>query len=181
MIEVRGRVVDPDGRPVAGATVQSAYLDREIKPAPESSSGPDGRFFMRVPSVAPQLRVRRRDAMFPWVVASAPGFGPGWASAVREPGASGEIDDPAGRGRPADRGPDRRPGGAAGRRRAGQGRARLVRQGGQTVGLAGAGRGRRRARARAGARPVAGGDHCHHRHRRAIPPCRDRPRPDRRV
>ena len=35
MIEVRGRVVDPDGQPVAGATVRTAYLDREIKPAPE--------------------------------------------------------------------------------------------------------------------------------------------------
>ncbi len=29
--------------------------------------------------------------MFPWVIASAPGFGPGWASAIREPGASGDL------------------------------------------------------------------------------------------
>ena len=91
--------------------MRTAYLDREIKPAPEATSGPDGRFFMRVPPWRRNSAVRARDAMFPWVVASAPGFGPGWASAVREPGASGEVDDPAGRGRPADRGPDRRPGG----------------------------------------------------------------------
>jgi RNA polymerase sigma factor (sigma-70 family) len=91
MIEVRGRVVDPDGRPVAGANVQTAYLDRDITPAPEVSSGPDGRFFMRVPPWRRDSMVRQRNAMFPWVVASAPGFGPGWASAVREPGTSGEI------------------------------------------------------------------------------------------
>jgi RNA polymerase sigma factor (sigma-70 family) len=91
LIEVRGRVVDPDGRPVAGATVQTAYLDRDIMPAPDVASGPDGRFFIQVPPWRRNSVLRRRDAMFPWVVASAPGFGPGWASAVREPGASGEI------------------------------------------------------------------------------------------
>ncbi len=91
LIEVHGRVVDPDGRAIAGANVRTAYLDREIKPAPEATSGPDGRFFMQVPPWRRNSAVRKRDAMFPWVVASAPGFGPGWVSAVREPGASGEV------------------------------------------------------------------------------------------
>ena len=49
LIEVHGRVVDPDGRAVAGATVRTAHLDREIKPTPKVTSDPDGRFFMRVP------------------------------------------------------------------------------------------------------------------------------------
>ena len=91
MIDVRGRVVDPDGKPVTGATVRTAYLDREITPAPEVASGPDGRFDMRLPQWRRNSVLRRRDAMFPWVVASAPGFGPGWASAIAEPGASGKV------------------------------------------------------------------------------------------
>jgi RNA polymerase sigma factor (sigma-70 family) len=91
LIEVHGRVVDPEGRAVAGATVRTALLNREVKPAPEVTSGPDGRFFMRVPPWRWNSAMRQRDAMFPWVVASAPGFGPGWASAVREPGAPGEF------------------------------------------------------------------------------------------
>jgi hypothetical protein len=65
-------VVDPDGRPVVGSTLRTAYLDRELKPALEATSGPDGRFFMRVPPWRRDSAVRQHDAMFPWVVASAP-------------------------------------------------------------------------------------------------------------
>ncbi len=91
MIEVRGRIVDPDGRPVAGAAVRAGHLDREIKPEPSARSGPDGRFTMRVPPCRLDSMRDRRDASYPWVIASAAGFGPGWASAVREPGAPGEL------------------------------------------------------------------------------------------
>ena len=91
MIEVRGRVVAPDGRPVAGAAVQAGHLDREIKPEPSATSGPDGQFMLRVPPWRRDSVRDRRDAGYPWVVASAAGFGPGWASAVREPGATGEL------------------------------------------------------------------------------------------
>ncbi len=90
-IEVRGRVVDPQGRPVAGAAVRTAYLDQDIKPAPETASGPDGRFTLRVPPWRRNSALRRADAMFPWVVASAPGFGPGWASAVHPLGGAEEA------------------------------------------------------------------------------------------
>jgi hypothetical protein len=65
-------VVDPDGRPVAGANVRTAYLDREIKAALGATSGPDGRFFMRVPPWRRDFAVRQHGAMFPWVVASPP-------------------------------------------------------------------------------------------------------------
>ena len=92
MIEVRGRVVDPEGRPIVGAIVRTGHLDREIKPAPEATSGTAGQFVMRVPPWRRNSAMRRRDAMFPWVVAWAPGFGPGWVSAVREPGAPGEVE-----------------------------------------------------------------------------------------
>ena len=91
MIEVRGRVVDPDGRAVAGATLRAFHPNHEVRPAPEATSGSDGHFFMRVEPWRRNSAYRPRDAMFPWVVATAPGFGPGWASAVREPGAPGEV------------------------------------------------------------------------------------------
>ena len=52
MIEVHGRVVDPDGRPVAGATCRRSSPYPDVKPAPEATSGADGRFFMRVRALA---------------------------------------------------------------------------------------------------------------------------------
>jgi RNA polymerase sigma factor (sigma-70 family) len=91
MVEVRGRVVAPDGKPAAGATVRTAYIDLEIDPAPEATSARDGRFTLMVPPWRRNSAMRQADAMFPWVVASAPGFGPGWASAVRPPGATDET------------------------------------------------------------------------------------------
>jgi RNA polymerase sigma factor (sigma-70 family) len=90
-LEVRGRVVKPDGKPVAGAAVRTAYLDLETDPAPEATSGPDGRFTMQVPPWRRNSAMGRSDGMFPWVVAWAPGFGPGWVSAVRQPGAPDET------------------------------------------------------------------------------------------
>ena len=38
----------------------------------------------------PALR-ERNAARYPWLIATAQGFGPGWASAVREPGAADEL------------------------------------------------------------------------------------------
>jgi protocatechuate 3,4-dioxygenase beta subunit len=90
-IDVRGRVVDPQGRPVANAAVRIAYLDRGDERATQATSGPDGRFMLRVPPSRTNSAYRVADAQFPWLVASAPGFGSGWASAVRRPGASEET------------------------------------------------------------------------------------------
>src|SRR5262249_40981415 len=99
-IEVRGRVVDPQGRPVAGAALRTYDPYRDVpywadRRAPEATSGPDGPVMLRFrPGVRPRgpdSPRRRPGAMYPWVVAPAPGFGPGGASAVREPGAPDET------------------------------------------------------------------------------------------
>jgi hypothetical protein len=98
MMEVRGRVVDPDGRPVARATIQAVYpgVNRDLQPGPEST-GPDGWFFVRVPPpryVFDSLQadaMRARGDMTPWIIAYAPGFGPSKTGALREPGEMDEL------------------------------------------------------------------------------------------
>ena len=92
--ELRGRVVGPDAQPVPGAVLRAGWQfnnDRDDQPEPDTISGPDGRFVLRI-------RRPRRDStmlygipMAPWVVASAPGFGVGGALVSDRPGASGEL------------------------------------------------------------------------------------------
>ena len=91
-VEVRGRVVDPQGRPVSGATVREAWFGPEDTPVPDATSGPDGRFVARISrsSLSPSVLVNGRDAM-PWIAATAPGFGPGWAACALRADASGET------------------------------------------------------------------------------------------
>ncbi len=90
MIEVRGRVVAPDGKPVAGATVTPGYHDKEIRPVPEATSGPDGAFLIRM-AWSPRQAGQVDPGRFPWLVASAPGFGPGHAAGVLRPENVGPI------------------------------------------------------------------------------------------
>ena len=78
-IEVRGRVVDPDGKAVAGATVRTNYLDDRANP--QTISGQDGRFFLRISRLFQNA----------WVIASAPGFGPGWVEEAFKAAVSGEL------------------------------------------------------------------------------------------
>ncbi|WP_435011011.1 sigma-70 family RNA polymerase sigma factor [Tundrisphaera lichenicola] len=80
MVEIRGRVVAADGKPVAGANLRGAYVDRNAKPLPGATSGPDGRFAIRLPR--PKDQPSGYMANFPWIIASAPGHGIGWAERV---------------------------------------------------------------------------------------------------
>jgi RNA polymerase sigma factor (sigma-70 family) len=90
-IEVRGRVVDPGGRPVAGASVLAYQPARDNGPVCQTDSGPDGRFAIRVRLRGILALLRGPAGSYPWLVASAPGFGPGWVPAVRGPGAPEEA------------------------------------------------------------------------------------------
>jgi RNA polymerase sigma factor (sigma-70 family) len=91
-VEVRGRVVDPQGRPVTGATVRTAWLRPEDTPVPDVPSGPDGRFVARIlrSSLGAGDMVNRGDYT-PRLAAMAPGFGPGWAPDVLRADALGEV------------------------------------------------------------------------------------------
>ncbi|WP_422928887.1 sigma-70 family RNA polymerase sigma factor [Singulisphaera sp. PoT] len=89
-IEVRGLVLDPKGRPVAGAAVRTYSIGQDDRFTAKTTSGPDGRFQLRVRSWGINSLMRTGD-MYPWVIASAPGFGPGWASALPQPGAPAET------------------------------------------------------------------------------------------
>ena len=65
MIEVRGRVVDPQGRSVPGATVQAVYIgvNGDIKPAPGSSGlGRPVPAARAAPALLPRLPARRCHA-----------------------------------------------------------------------------------------------------------------------
>ena len=88
-VEVVGRVVDPGGKPVAGATVrlQPSPTSLPREPEPTSTTGLDGRFSVRGPRWAFQ---GREPWWGPQLVASSPGFGPGRAfvgHVIEEPGA----------------------------------------------------------------------------------------------
>ena len=74
-----------------GATVRAFDRGDDYAPPPQVTSSSDGEFLMRVPESRYRPSFRGRDeATYPWLVATAPAFGPGWASAVR---ASGSRDD----------------------------------------------------------------------------------------
>jgi RNA polymerase sigma factor (sigma-70 family) len=76
LLEVHGRVVSPDGKPVAGATVESGAMDPTAKSA-DATSGSDGRFTIRVTRKILGAEVRDSLAMFPWLTATSPDFGAG--------------------------------------------------------------------------------------------------------
>jgi hypothetical protein len=85
MVEIKGRVLAPDGRPVAGAALTTLYVDTEAlnietstSPWPKTTSGSDGRFSIRLPRPKLDASIERYIAGEPWLIASAPGYGGGW-------------------------------------------------------------------------------------------------------
>jgi RNA polymerase sigma factor (sigma-70 family) len=87
-VAIRGRVLDPDGEPFAGAKIYAYRHDRRRReglfapglPAPDATSDADGRFEFATPD--PGLRTLQVQAHWahPTVAALAPGFGPGWSA-----------------------------------------------------------------------------------------------------
>jgi RNA polymerase sigma factor (sigma-70 family) len=91
-ITVRGRVLDPDGKPFAGADLclgwYRGYAEpwwpgtvEPLRPAQGGKSGPDGRFSFTLTKKEFYARVRTITAA-PWrqvqVLATAKGYAPGW-------------------------------------------------------------------------------------------------------
>ncbi len=87
-VEIKGVVVAPDGRPVEGATVTTSYhFVGDDAPSPEATSGPGGRFSIAIP-VPSKMPPDVNNYRFPWLVASAPGYGPGHVESILKPGAA---------------------------------------------------------------------------------------------
>jgi RNA polymerase sigma factor (sigma-70 family) len=86
--EIYGRVVDPSGRAVAGASVRPNLWAKAIgiddPKSLETTSERDGLFVLRLPGSLPSSFYKSHGGLE--VVASAPGFGPGWTEVERQPG-----------------------------------------------------------------------------------------------
>ena len=89
----RGAVLAATGGPVrAGTVLLARILLEETDPWPEATSGPDGRFAIRLPKPGVNARAEGYTALFPWVVAWAPGYGVGWSKgALRADRPSEEV------------------------------------------------------------------------------------------
>jgi RNA polymerase sigma factor (sigma-70 family) len=79
-LELKGRVVDADGKPVAGAKILVvSFIGKEdgFEPvAGPEPTGADGRFRFKVPT--DKVRLPKYDLVVPALVATAPGYCPGW-------------------------------------------------------------------------------------------------------
>jgi protocatechuate 3,4-dioxygenase beta subunit len=106
-IEASGKVVDPDGKPVAGAKLYLAKptLNGPV-PSQQATSGPDGRFRFAVPQSAPPKGAAEESAF--QVMAIAKGYGCDWVKIgpareeltlrlVKDVPIRGRILDPDGR------------------------------------------------------------------------------------
>jgi hypothetical protein len=93
---VTGRVLDPHGRPVAGATLhlqpdsgEPAWREPAGPPPAQASTDADGRFEFTVErSLLAAARSRRARFSGPFLAAFAPGYGPAWTDdlMIGEPG-----------------------------------------------------------------------------------------------
>ena len=93
--EYAGRVLDPDGKPVAGARLHLAYFgySGNAPPAVRATSDAEGRFRIAVS----QADFVDSSSESPWmstkIVATADGFGLGWADTVREENRNADPHD----------------------------------------------------------------------------------------
>jgi RNA polymerase sigma factor (sigma-70 family) len=83
LIELKGRVVAPDGHAVSGASIRAAFIPIGDYPHPVATSGRDGRFSIRLPKMMPKADAWDGDfTPYPWLVASGPGYGVVWIERV---------------------------------------------------------------------------------------------------
>ena len=88
-VVVRGQVVDPSGKPVAGASVHffdlRAYFTAGSREGPDgTSTRADGQFMLNAPHTAFERMDRKVGRCTARVVASAPGYGLAWADVPEE-------------------------------------------------------------------------------------------------
>ncbi|MGQ0637173.1 MAG: M56 family metallopeptidase [Planctomycetaceae bacterium] len=99
VVTIRGRVLDPEGKPFVGATVYALgwYWSPEVekRPLAESRSGADGRFEISYPNpkYLEDTQYGRMSGEELTIAAVAKGFGPGFvqASAIRQATGSGPV------------------------------------------------------------------------------------------
>ena len=84
----RGQVLDPDGRPVAGASIVVSRPDGLRRARRLATSGADGRFEAAVPRA--EIEEAERNDLVTHLAALAPGFGPAWVKIDRQ-AAEGSI------------------------------------------------------------------------------------------
>jgi RNA polymerase sigma factor (sigma-70 family) len=106
-VETRGQVLDPEGKPVAGAKLHLAGSTANgPAPSPQATSGPDGRFRLAIPRS--ELEKGAAGKAPPQVMAVAEGHGCDWAAVrsaekeltlrlVKDVPISGRIQDPDGK------------------------------------------------------------------------------------
>jgi RNA polymerase sigma factor (sigma-70 family) len=95
-VAIRGRVLDPDGKPFAGAKIysypphsgrNSDPLFAPGPPRPDATSDADGRFRFAMPDPGFDTLQAQATWAHPTVAALAPGFGPAWVSFTTAGGA----------------------------------------------------------------------------------------------
>src|SRR5262249_55281744 len=100
-VEVTGRVADPDGKPVQGATIYymrhhvlrvRAYFGEPLSPPPpgQATSGADGSFHFRIASKGFEGAEEEKHWFHITLTAVAAGYGPGW-KAVDKPEALKDV------------------------------------------------------------------------------------------